>query len=63
MTNNLTVLFSHQRDCQSASLPQGINNASLCPVTMWSTVERSGDEHPDFFNVSGFSGRTIMRIV
>jgi hypothetical protein len=53
MANNLTVLFSHQENGQSASLPQGINNGSLCPVTMWSTVERGGDEHSDFFDVLG----------
>jgi len=54
MANNLTVLFRHQADCQSPRSPQGIDNGSLGPAAMWSTVERSGDERADFFNILRF---------
>nr|CAD6438849.1 hypothetical protein REQ54_04784 [Rhizobium sp. Q54] len=53
MANNFIISFCHQGNCQCASLPQGIDDGSLGPVTMRSTVERGGDERPDFFNVMG----------
>lgn len=43
MANNLTVVFCHQGNCQSAFLPQGINNGSLRSSAMWGSVKRGGD--------------------